>query len=227
MAEREDYNQEGKDLNSFEAFLYRYQKPLSVGLGVVAVVILGYLAWNNWYLTSQNQKAQQEIFHAQRHFENDSLDLALNGDGENPGFKEIIEDYGWTKTANLAHYYTGIIYLKQEKFDQAIEHLKTFESESKVFKPLSLGNLGNAYSEKQKYDKAADYYLKAANAKDNKFISPIYLMKAGLVLEEVGNYQKALETYKKLKENYPDSKQASDIEKFIARAKAKINASKS
>ncbi len=227
MAERQDYNPEEQDLNSFEAFLYRYQQPLSIGLGVIVVIVLGYLAWDQWYLSSRNQQAQTEIYHAQKHFENDSLEMALNGDGKNPGFKDIIEDYGWTKTGNLAYYYSGIIYLKKEQYDKAIDHLESFDTESKMLKPLSLGSLGNAYSEKEQYSTAADYYLQAANAKPNKFTSPIYLMKAGVVLEENGQYQKALDAYKKIKNEYPDSDQASDIEKYIARARAKVNATKS
>ena len=227
MAEQEDYQQSEQELNSFEAFLYRYQRVLSIGLGVILVVVLGYLAWNQLYLSQLNKEAQNEIFHAQRHFENDSLDLALNGDGQKPGFKDIIDDYGWTQTGNLAHYYTGVIYLKKEQFNKAVNHLETFDTESLVLKPLALGNLGNAYSEQEKYSKAANYYMDAANVKDNPYTAPIYLMKAGLVYEEMGNYQKALEAYKQLKNDYPDSDQASDIDKFIARAQAQVNANKS
>jgi len=227
MAEQEDFQQGEQDLNAFEAFLYRYQKLLSIGLGVIVVVILGYLAWDQWYLTRLNEQAKNEIFHAQRNFENDSLDLALNGDGENPGFKAIIADYGWTETGNIAHYYTGLIYLKKGQFDQAIDHLESFETESSVLKPMALGNLGNAYSEKQEYSTAADYYMRAANAKQNPYTAPVYLKKAGLVYEETGNFQKALDAYEQLKADYPDSDQASDIDKFIARARAQLNANKS
>lgn len=227
MAEREDFNPEEQDLNSFEAFLYRYQQSLSIGLGVIIVLVLGYIAWDQWYLSSRNQQAQAEIYKAQRHFENDSLDMALNGDGQNPGFNDIIEDYGWTKTGNLAYYYSGIIYLKKEQYDKAIDHLESFDTESQMLKPLSLGSLGDAYSEKEQYSTAADYYLQAANTKVNEFTSPIYLMKAGMVLEETGKYQKALDTYKKVKNEYPDSDQASNIEKYMARARAKINSNTS
>ena len=221
MAE-EEYPQE--QTNSFEAFILQYQKVLSIGLSIILIAIVAYVGTTQYYIPNQNAKAQKEIFQAQQYFEDDSLDLALKGDGANPGFKAISEEYSWTKTGNLANYYAGIIYLKKGKYEDALDHLGDFETTSNVLQPLAYGGMGDAYSEQDKYSQAADYYLKAANAKDNNFTSPIYLMKAGLVLEESGNYQKALDTYKQLKNDYPDSNQASDIEKYISRAKTKMYA---
>lgn len=226
MAEEEN-PQEQQQINSFEAFILQYQKLLSIGLSVVLMGIIAYLAITQWYIPKQNDQAQKAIFQAQQYFEQDSLTLALNGDGANAGFKSIAKDYSWTKTGNLANYYAGIIYLKQGQYDNALEHLSTFETKSKVLQPLAYGGMGDAHSEQSNYSQAADYYLKAANAEDNTFTSPIYLMKAGLVLEESGNYQKALDAYKQLKQDYPDSNQASDIEKFISRVKTKMYVNKS
>jgi hypothetical protein len=56
------------------------------------------------------------MFQAVRYFESDSLNLALNGDGNNLGFLQIVEDYSGTKAGNLANYYAGVIYLKQGNF---------------------------------------------------------------------------------------------------------------
>lgn len=220
-------NYSGELTNRFEAFILQYQQLLSIGLSVILVAIVGYIGLTQWYIPKQNEQAQQEIFYAQQYFENDSLDLALNGDAANPGFQEIAEDYSWTKTGNLAHYYTGIIHLKKGNYTKALDYLESFETTSDVLGPLAYGAMGDAYSEQDKYGKAADHYLKAANVKDNNFTSPIYLMKAGLVLEENGNYEKALSTYKQLKSDYPDSNQASDIEKYISRVKTKMYVNKS
>jgi len=52
------------------------------------------------------------MFFAEQYFEKDSLKLAMNGDGTNPGFIQIIDEYGSTKSGNLARYYLGICYLK-------------------------------------------------------------------------------------------------------------------
>jgi TolA-binding protein len=213
--------------NRLEAFILQNQKLLSVGLSVVLIAIVGYLGVTQWYIPRQNEKAQEEIYHAQQYFQQDSLDLALKGDAANPGFRKIAQNYSWTKTGNLAHYYTGIILLKKGDYSGALDYLGSFETNSDMLKPLAFGAMGDAYSEQDNYSQAANYYLKAANSKDNSFTSPIYLMKAGLVLEESQKYEKALSTYKKLKNNYPESNQASNIQKYISRVKTKLYANKS
>lgn len=224
MAAEEDFHHE-EQTNRFEAFLLQYQKPLIYILGSVLVIVIAYLAWDQLYLKQQDKQARQVIFHAQEHFENDSLDKALNGDGQHPGFEDIIDQYGWTETANLAHYYSGIIYLKKGNYQKAIDRLSAFDTESKMLQPLAYGGLGDAYTELEKYGKAVSYYMDAAKTHANPYTAPIYLMKAGMIAEENGNLSKALSAYKKIKKDFPDSDQASEIEKYIARVESKMSTS--
>jgi hypothetical protein len=103
---------------------------LKFAIGIVAVIVLvvgGFFGYR-YYTNSQDDLAQGEMFQAIRYFEADSLNLALNGDGNNLGFLQIVEDYSGTKAGNLANYYAGVIYLKQGKFPLAIFHLEDFSS---------------------------------------------------------------------------------------------------
>jgi tetratricopeptide (TPR) repeat protein len=43
---------------------------------------------------------------------------------------------------------------------------------------MAYGALGDAYSEKEEYENALQYYTKAANVSANQLTTPIYLMKA-------------------------------------------------
>ena len=111
-------------LSSTERYIERNNKWLVIGLVVVVVLISGYLAWRNFYQAPREQEAQRQIFPAQQLFEKDSFAIALNGDGNNLGFLQILEEYSGTKTANLAHYYAGICYRSLGDLDNAIEQLK-------------------------------------------------------------------------------------------------------
>src|SRR5688572_2974306 len=88
-----------------------------IGISVVIALIVGGFFVFRYYKDSQEQEAQQEMFQAIRYFEADSLELALNGDGNNLGFIQIIEDYGVTDAAKLANYYAGVINLKEGRFE--------------------------------------------------------------------------------------------------------------
>ncbi|MGI4729930.1 MAG: tetratricopeptide repeat protein, partial [Janthinobacterium lividum] len=54
----------------------------------------------------------------------------------------------------------------------------------------------------------------------NGFTSPIYLKKLALVYENQKNYNDALDAYQKIKTDFPESNEATNIDKYIARVQA-------
>ena len=86
----------------------------------------------------------------------------------------------------------------------------------------ALGNTGDAYVELKNYDQATTYFKKAADKASNKFLSPFYLKKLGLVYEAQNDNKSAADTYKKIKTDYPESTEAQSIEAYIARTEAKV-----
>jgi tetratricopeptide (TPR) repeat protein len=167
----------------------------------------------------KEKEAQSQMFMAERYFEQDSLRLALNGDGSYPGFLGIIEDYGSTKSAKLAHYYAGIIYLNQGQFQEAIDHLEKFKTKDVMLAPMAKGAIGDAYLELGNNVEAAEQYLEAADTYTNDFTTPAFLQKAAWTYELAGNTEKALEAYNRIRVEYPYSAEARDVEKSIARLK--------
>lgn len=161
------------------------------------------------------------MFQAVYYFEADSLDLALNGDGNNPGFKDIVQDYKMTEAANLANYYAGVAYLKQGKFELARLYLEDFNADDFLVQARAYSLIGDTYMEEEKYDDAARYYEKAANYEPNKYFSPNYLMKAALAYEKANQVQKAKETYDKVIEQYWDSPDYQNAKKYRAKLESK------
>jgi tetratricopeptide (TPR) repeat protein len=205
-------------LSRSEQFIEDNRKIL-IGIVVVIVVIVGgYLAYNKWYMQPRNNEANAQMFQAEQYFERDSFNLALNGDMNYPGFLGIIDDYSSTKAGNLAHYYAGICYLQLGKFNEAIEYLSGFKSKDKILMPMAYGAQGDAYLELKQEEKAAEFYIKAGTVSENMFTSPLYLMRAGLVLENMKDYKGALEQYKLIKEKYKNSNEGRVIDKYIAKA---------
>ncbi len=211
-----------ESLSKSEQFLEKYQKQLSIAAVIVLLIVGIIYAYKYFYVLPKQKEALEQVFPAQQYFERDSFELALNGDGDYPGFLQIIEDYGSTNVAEGAYLYAGISFYKIGDYDNAIEYLKKFSSESKMLQATANVNIGDAYSEKGDYESAAKYYKKAADI-ENDVLSPIYLMKLGRVYEELGKWEDALNAYKEIKENYKKSNEAREIEKFITRAELKMN----
>ena len=82
---------------------------------------------------------------------------------------------------------------------------------------MALGAIGDCYMELDNMNEAAAYYMKAVNASKNEFTGPMFLTKAGMTYEILGDYANALKCYKTLKADYPLSNEAFEIGKSIAR----------
>ena len=199
-----------------EQFIEKYQQIILIVIGVIIVVVLGFFGFKRFYLAPKEKDAQSQMFMAEKYFEQDSLKKALNGDGQYIGFLAIIDEYGMTKSSNLAHYYAGICYLKLGQFDLALEQLNKFSSKDQLVGPMAKGAMGDANMELKQVQKAADLYMDAAEMKKNDFTSPLFLMKSAMAYEELGNFDKALSIYKRIKEDFPRSYEGREIDKYIS-----------
>src|SRR5687767_3810664 len=104
-----------EDNNALERIQVIYEKNKKIINGVVTAALIigvGVFAYFRLYLAPRETKASSKMFYAQQYFAADSLERALKGDGQHPGFVKIIKDYSGTKSANLARYYAGISYLR-------------------------------------------------------------------------------------------------------------------
>lgn len=209
-------------LTRTEQYVEENKKSLSIIIAVILGIVGVYLAYNKFLLEPKENEARSQIFRAEQYFEKDSFLLALEGDGDAYGFIDIIDEYGITNTANLAHYYAGICYLRLNDYEEAIEHLKKFDSNDRIVSLIAMGAIGDAYVELDDLDEAISFYEEAVSKHKNEFITAIYLKKLGLVYEERDNYKKALAAYEKIKKEYPNSEEARDIDKYIQAAKMKL-----
>ena len=222
MAEKKQEQQFdiAETISKTEHFVDQNKKSLSIIVGAIVLAVGGYFYYQYSYVAGKEKEASAVMFHAEEFFRNDSLNLAINGDGNNPGFDEIINSYGVSPSANLAHLYLGMAYLKQKKYDEAIETLKGYNPNDLITPSLALGAIGDAYIEKNEVDEAISYYKKATKEMPNNFTTPILMMKLAGALESKGNYKDSKEVYTKLKNDFPSSQEAAQVEKYIARADA-------
>lgn len=205
-------------LTRTEQFLEENYKLLLIGLGIL-VVVVGLFWLGRMYVIKQNDEAQAQMYQAQRYLELDSINLALNGDGNYLGFIDIAKEYRFTRAGNLARYSAGVCNLHLGNFEEAIEYLNKYSKKDKVLGSIAIGATGDAYVELGEIEKGISKYIEAAEFAGNEFNTPLYLMKAGELYESSGKYDEALKIYQRIKDEYPSSTEGSSIEKYIARVK--------
>ncbi len=204
-------------LTRTEQFIEDNQKLITYIVGGIVIVAAAFLGLNKFILQPREKDAQSQMFMAESYFEKDSFNLAINGDGNYLGFLDIIDDYGMTKTAKLANYYTGVSYLRLGEYQEAINYLGKFKTDDILLASVKEGSMGDAYSELGDDKKALQHYIKAVDASANNFTTPIYMMKAAGIYEKTGENAKALDLYNRIKKDYPDTNEGRNVEKYIAR----------
>ena len=163
-------------------------------------------------------KAIEAMFRAEEYYRLDSVNLALNGDGQNLGFVKIVDKFGGTKAGKLASFYAGSCYLKLNDYEKAVKYLKKFSSSSDLVQARAYKLLGDAYADWGKNDEALSNYKKAGrHFEKDEANSPEYLFAAAYFADKVMKNQKeAISLYKELKEKYPRSQQAFDADNYLA-----------
>lgn len=206
-------------IKSSEALIDKYKKPVMAGLAVVVVAVAGFFLYKSFILEPKNQKANEALFKGEQYFAMNDYDKALKGDSTGyKGFVHIAEEYSNTKAGNLARLYAGMSYAQSGNYQEAVKYLESYdECDDEMITPAAVGVLGNCYAQLNQLDKATETLLKAAKMADNTTLSPMYLQQAGEIFESQGNADKAMNCYKEIKNKYPQSMQAVEIDKYIER----------
>ncbi|HER09506.1 MAG TPA: tetratricopeptide repeat protein [Bacteroides sp.] len=230
MAKKKSVKQSDKNLEGIEQALTRSeqfiednQKILTyVLIGIVALLLL-IIGGNRYYLKPHNEEAAADMFYAERFFEIDSFNLALNGYGTYPGFLDIIDEYGFTRSAKIARYYAGICYHHLGDHQAALKYLNKFKTKDLLVGAAKYSTIGDAHVELGELEEAIEAYRTGIKKYENNYATPIMLKKLGIACEEAGELQGALEAYRSVELKYPESPEGREIKKYIGRVEIKMS----
>ena len=227
MTEKEkDLNQGKKtevleeSISKTEVLLEENKKLISnvlIGIIVVIALVVGY---NNWFSEPAEKAGFDSIWPAQKYFEQDSIQKAIEE------FEFVASEHGGTKAGNLANLYLGLSFLKDGQFEDALVSFENFDASGELFPGLKLGLIGDCHSELDNVGEAVAKYKKAAKLLDAKTVSPYYLKKAGILLEQNDDVDGAIEIYELALNTYLKDAQPSlqniknEMKKLLARANA-------
>lgn len=187
-----------------------------IGIAAVAVAVF---CWFRFAYQPSVAEAQGQMALAEENFRNGDFELALNGDGNELGFVQILDEYG-AKAGTAVYFYAGVCELQLGNWESAISYLSSYKGKDGILAARAKACIGDAYIGLENYSKALEYFEAAAGTIDNIYAAG-YLLKAGVTAEKLGENAKALSFYKKIKDLYPQSREGYSIDKYIGRLEAK------
>lgn len=211
-----------------QAFFQRYAKTFITTFTSIILVASGYFAYLKLYLEPRQEEALTELFYAKQYFSQDDLKKSLGGKeskGGYLGFTGIVEKYSSTKAGNISKYYAGVCHYKLGNYRKAIKSLEEFTADDEILPSMKYGIIGDAFAQLKKNNDALEFYLKAAHKKYNTFTTPLYYYKAAILALSINKYKEAKKYFTGIKEKYPNSFFASDVDKYLALINQKLQKS--
>ena len=202
-------------LSKTEKFFETYKNHIIYGSAAIIAIVAAVLLYHNFVTLPAQQEAMAQTFTAEQYFRNGDFEKALNGDGNALGFNQIISDYG-TKSGEAVYFYAGICNLQLGNYDEAISNLKKYNGKDEILSARALACIGDAYAAMNNLESALNSYKSAAAASDN-VLAANYLLKAGIICEEMGKPAEALKLYEEIKTKYSQSPEGYEINKYISR----------
>lgn len=206
-------------LGKTEKFFQDNTKTLLIVLAIVVVLVGGYFGYVHFISNPRAEKAAESMFVAEQLFAAGDFETALNGDGDNAGFLEVVDNYGSTRPGRLAAHYAGICYIKTGDNDSALEYLAKYKpakgAPAAIVNAQNFGLRGDIYVQNGNYTEAAKLYAKAVEAGNNVLTTPYFLKKSAEVYEQLGDYDKAIDACRRIKNEFQASMEARDIDKYI------------
>ena len=196
-----------------EQFFEKNGKIVSIICVAVVVVCAAVFCWYKFVNQPKVDEAMGQMAYAEENFRAGNYELALNGDGNTLGFVQILDEYG-TKAGKAVNFYAGVCELQLGNWESAISYLEAYKGNDAILAARAKACIGDAYVGLENYKKALGYYEQAAATIDNIFAAG-YLLKAGVVAEKLGENAKALGFYETIKDQYPQSVEGYDIDKYI------------
>lgn len=213
-----------------EAFISKYQKPIFGVIIAIAVIIIGFLAYQKFIQEPNEAEAANEMNQAQQYFdraieasekEQDSLfNLSLKGGNGKFGFEDISSNYSSTKAGELANYYAGISHLNLGNYQEAIQYLDNFNADDEILTPLAKGAIGDAFLQLDQAEEALGYFEDAANMRKNSFTTPKFLLKAAVTAIKLNQADKAEKHLTRIQDEFPDSEEAKNVDVYLGQAQA-------
>ena len=211
----------GGIITKTEQYIEKNKKTLITVAGAIVVEALAIWAYVALVAQPRQVRAAEDMFAAEQWFNQGDFEKALNGSDDYMVFSEIIDEYGCTKSGNLAKYYAGICQLNLGNYDEAIDFLKSYKGKDIFTKAEAQMLLGDAYAEKENPAEAVKYYEKAAKATDNFIVAPTALWTAGMMYLQLDQKDAAVKAFQQIKDNYPESPEWNEVDKYLAYAENK------
>lgn len=200
------------------AYYEQHKKNISIGVTVLVVAIVAIL----FYAKNQrdnDEKAMTDLSSIYQYYDNGQFQVAIDGMPERniPGLRSIVDNYGSTKSGDLARFYLANAYFHVGRFQEALEEFEECSPSDQLLIVSCLSGIAGCHEGLGNYSRAAEFYEQASTKYPKDASAAENMSHAAHNYALAGQKEKALDLYKRIKKEYPTSTYARDADRHIAR----------
>ncbi len=198
------------------SYYEEHKRTISIVLVAVALVIVAVVVYVRNRADS-SEKAQAALGAISSYIDNGQYQIAIDGvPGRNiQGLRAIVENFGASPGGELARFQLASSLLALGKYDEALEHYRSFSPPDRLLDAARRAGLGTCYEALKEYEDAGAEFEKAAAASATDPRVPEFLHNAARNYAAAGEKEKAVELWKRLKKSYPATSYGRDAERYI------------
>ncbi len=182
-----------------------------LALGVICLLVIG-AYFIKGGLNVLDEEASDLLSRAGRLYEAAKYEQAITI------YERIAKDYSGSSSNDEAIFFLGNCYFNIEKYaesqKQFEKYVKQYGKNGQMGKSAVYG-LAQSYIAQDDFIKAAETYSKLTHNIKKEGLTKESLNNMGLCYKEAGEYQKAKESFQKIKDLYPDTQEAKDVTAMI------------
>ena len=192
-------------------------KNITIAVTAVLVLAIGYILYKQFVWGPDNEKSKSSYYKGLNLAVKDSTDAAISE------LEGVVKKYDGKVGGEVAQFTLARQHMTKGNFKKALELLEGVDLNDTYGPVYVIGLQGDCYSEMGDLNEALKLYQEAARKNANENTSPMYLFKAGLVAEELKDFEKATELYEQIRDEYTVFASQKNIEKYIARVSNQVN----
>ena len=200
-------------------FFEEHRTLLIGAAAALLLVILGAVLYG-WWQRGQDRAAAEALGGVLTAYEQGNYEEALEGTPQAAGLLEIADEYGSTDTGNLATFFAADALYQLGRYDEALDLFEDYDGDGDILGASALAGQAAIYEQQGDHARAAQLYLRAANAYESAATAPDYLMAAGRAYEAAGDPAEAASVYRRYLDAWDETPNAGLVEALLARTEA-------
>jgi tetratricopeptide (TPR) repeat protein len=199
-----------------QTFYDKHKKAISIGTTTMVVVVIAIVVFVK-NRADNNERAVVQLAAIHQMYDNGQFQTAIDGVPERnvAGLKVIVDNFGSSRTGELARFYLADAYFQLGKYTEALENFQDCSPSGDLLKSSRLAGIAASHEALGNHKEAGNYFERAAAKDPTEGSMAEHLHNAARNYAQAGDKERALDLFRRIKKNHPTTTYGREADRYI------------